>query len=75
MSKLSKVETEDDAEQGSSEENLEGVSNVGTKPFSRIASCQLLKQNLSDNAWGRIETTGICLLPDGHVVVCQKRHN
>lgn len=61
----------DEAEQGSSEETLEAVTNVSTKPFSHIASCQHLKEK-TVYEWGRMcERTGIVLLSDGQAVICQ----
>ena len=63
----------DEAEQGSSEETLEAVTNVSTKPFSHIAACQHLQQKMVDK-WSRSgfgEITGLVLLSDGQAVICQ----
>ena len=64
---LSKVE----GELNSSDETLESVSNVSPKPFSDIASVQLVKRKLLmsiSNERKYYIVTRTCLLPDGHVV-------
>lgn len=59
----------DEAEQGSSEKTLEGVTNVSTKSFSHIASCQLLTQKALGNRENMLRMTNIVLLPDGQAVI------
>lgn len=63
----------DEAEQGSSEETLEAVTNVSTRPFSHIAACQYLQQKMVDKRSGSGfgEITGFVLLSDGQAVICQ----
>lgn len=60
----------DEAGQGSSEETLEGATNVSTKSFSHIASCQLLMQKQSGARNTLTGITAIVLLPDNQAVTC-----
>ena len=62
------VNADNEAEQGSSEETLEGCSNVCTKPFSDIDSVRLIQQKLFPKDFGN-QITGIVQLPNEQVVV------
>ena len=70
--KLSNVDAE--VEQGSSEETLEGVSNVSTKPFSDIVSCKLMQQLISKGSTNG-DIARMCLLPCGDVVAVYQSEN
>ena len=59
----------EDTEHGSSERSLEGVSNVSTKLFSDMDSCQLGKQRLSVGRNKSDQISGIVQLSDGQVAV------
>ena len=66
------VDSEAEAELGSSEETLEGVNHVSTKPFSSIVSCQLMKQQFPRRDG---EITEMCLLPGGDILVVSQKHS
>lgn len=71
MAERSMFELEiDEAGQGSSEETLQGATNVSTKSFSHIASCQLLMQKQSGARNTLTGITAVVLLPDNQAVTC-----
>ena len=74
----SSVDVDAEVELGSSEETLEGVSNVSTKPFSNIVSLTLDKhktidvfQRSNNNTISVI--TRMCLFSKGQVITCRTR--